>query len=377
MNKVVKIEDSKWQKIQQAANDLDGMVSEVVLKACDVGDMLREVRLTMDAKSFTLSVMRNLNQRNESWANKMMVLSFRRKHVMDILSKGEGSDSIRSTYESVKFLEASKEEEDERGNWPRAKPGPKKGSENAGRPKKDKVGTSYVQHATDMKLLTQNAGGIGKKKFREKILEIDPTVEFPGKGRLTGENEQRYRSACDALAFKQGKPPAAVESPAITPKAEPAMSKEDAVKTLSKLLDIIPESLIQAAEDVQNPNFMVARTIISLSEKTAKSLERLSTPQRKESLLCVMEVLELNQRVFMAMAKDQIADYNKDLQSSLKKELSAQKKITADLRKSVGAGFSKKDFRVIRGVLHSDREIDQKKRDEAFNLFLKLSPIFE
>lgn len=82
------------------------------------------------------------------------------------------------------------------------------------------------------------------------------------------------------------------------------------------------------------------------------------------------------QEVFEAEVKALIPKYNKELEARLKREIDEQKKVTASLKKKVGAGFDKKDFKVIRGVLHSDREPTTEQRDKAFNLFLKLEPIF-
>ena len=80
--------------------------------------------------------------------------------------------------------------------------------------------------------------------------------------------------------------------------------------------------------------------------------------------------------VFESELKALMPKYNRELELRLRKEIEQQKKITSDLRKKVGAGFSKSDFRYIRGVLHSDKEVDHNRRDKAFNLFLKLEPLF-
>jgi len=46
------------------------------------GDMLRRIRLTMDAESFKSHCDSKLT-RKQAWANRLIVLSFRRAAVMD------------------------------------------------------------------------------------------------------------------------------------------------------------------------------------------------------------------------------------------------------------------------------------------------------
>jgi hypothetical protein len=111
------------------------MASQTVLKACDVGDMLRAIRLTMEEPEFILQVQNKLSK-GRFWANQMVLISFRRSAVLEALANGKANDSIRSAYEHVKGLPAPAEETEEREQWPKAKRGPKKGSGNAGRPPK-------------------------------------------------------------------------------------------------------------------------------------------------------------------------------------------------------------------------------------------------
>jgi hypothetical protein len=120
-----------WDKIKAECDVLDQMASQTVLKACDIGDMLRALRLTMEPKSFAERVRENLS-RSEDWAGQLIILSFRREAVLKALSEGEANDSIRSAYEHVKALPAPETEQQERQQWPRAKRGPEKGS--GGRP---------------------------------------------------------------------------------------------------------------------------------------------------------------------------------------------------------------------------------------------------
>ena len=123
-----------WDDVREASEELDQMASQTVLKACDVGDMLRSIRLTMDAKSFNNHLLSELS-RSQPWSVKLIALSFRRSAVLEALANGKANDSIRSAYEHVNGLSESAEETAERKQWPKAQRGPKKGSGNAGRPK--------------------------------------------------------------------------------------------------------------------------------------------------------------------------------------------------------------------------------------------------
>jgi hypothetical protein len=116
-----------WDDIKAVASEVDQLGTQTILRACDLGDMLREMRLTTDAKSFATACSETL-QRSDAWANKLIVLSFRRGEVMKALADGTATDSIRSAYEVVKALPALDEEKAERDKWPRAKRGPQKGA---------------------------------------------------------------------------------------------------------------------------------------------------------------------------------------------------------------------------------------------------------
>jgi len=121
-----------WENIRTASDELDQMASQTVLKACDVGDMLREIRLTMETEKFYQECLIKLKKDRDT-VSKLIVLSFRRAAVLEALANGKANDSIRSAYEHVKGLPAPDEETSEREQWPRAKRGPEPG--NGGRPK--------------------------------------------------------------------------------------------------------------------------------------------------------------------------------------------------------------------------------------------------
>ena len=108
-----------------------------------------------------------------------------------------------------------------------------------------------------------------------------------------------------------------------------------------------------------------------------RALGVLSKPERKKAMTAVVQVLQHEQEWFNAELRTNLPQYCKKLEARLKGELEAQKKVTADLRKKAKQPFDKKDFRFIRGVLHSDRAVDPSKRDKAFNLFLQLEGLFK
>lgn len=118
-----------WEQIREVANEVDQMAVQSVQRACDLGDMLRAVRLTMDAESFVQAIEQNL-RRGKVWAYSMITLSFRRHEALTC-------DNPTAAYEEVKRLPAPEEETMERKQWPKAKPGPRKGS--GGRPKAEAV----------------------------------------------------------------------------------------------------------------------------------------------------------------------------------------------------------------------------------------------
>lgn len=60
------------------------------MSACDIGDRLRAIRLTMDAESFNNHLLLKLN-RSQPWSVKLIVLSFRRSAVLEALACGQAN----------------------------------------------------------------------------------------------------------------------------------------------------------------------------------------------------------------------------------------------------------------------------------------------
>lgn len=141
-------------------------------------------------------------------------------------------------------------------------------------------------------------------------------------------------------------------------------------------IDFKTELISAAAADIMHPQHMVARRLSENRDRIIGAMSPLNKPDRKRSLQAVVSVFQYEQEVFNAELKAMMPKYNRELEKRLKAEIDEQKKITADLRKKIGAGFSKADFKFIRGVLHSDRDVDKSRMDKAFDLFMKLEPIF-
>jgi hypothetical protein len=90
----------------------------------------------------------------------------------------------------------------------------------------------------------------------------------------------------------------------------------------------------------------------------------------------VEDILGHNQLVFNAMVKEAMPKYNQALKAKLEAEYAEQRQLTADMRRILKGGFSKKDFKRILKALHTDHEVDDARRDVAFNLVMKLAPLF-
>jgi len=122
---------------------------------------------------------------------------------------------------------------------------------------------------------------------------------------------------------------------------------------------------------------MVARRLDKTRAELKKRFARLGGKRERGQVFnLIAEVLRFEQEVFEAEMKATRTKYNRDLEERLKAELKEQTRITGELKKTLKERFSRTDFRFIRGVLHSDREVSSEKRDRAFDLFQKLSPLF-
>jgi hypothetical protein len=146
------------------------------------------------------------------------------------------------------------------------------------------------------------------------------------------------------------------------------------------LLDLVhftTDTLEAAVDDPMHPQYMVARRLIDSRESLCREMAVLSKPDRKKALGVVVKVLAHEQEVFEANAKAHLAAYNKALKKELLEEMSKLRQANKAAQRALKTRFDKKDFQFIRGVLHSDRAVDEAKRNKAFDLFQKLAPLFD
>jgi hypothetical protein len=99
-----------------------------VLEACDVGDMLREIRLTMEEPEFILQVQNKLSK-GRFWANQIVLLSFRRSAVLEALASGTVAAALRLV---LKNASACSDEEINADNFISISPGVKLGDQTIG-----------------------------------------------------------------------------------------------------------------------------------------------------------------------------------------------------------------------------------------------------
>ena len=146
---------------------------------------------------------------------------------------------------------------------------------------------------------------------------------------------------------------------------------------VADLSGISTPELAKAEKDYTHPQFMVASRLRANRERLQEELAPLAKPERRRVMKAVMGIVTHEQEVFNAAAKAALPKYNKDLEASLKAELGKQREMTSEFKKRLSEPFDKSDFKFIRGVLHSDREVTTERKEQAFNLFMKLAPLYE
>jgi ParB-like chromosome segregation protein Spo0J len=169
----------------------------------------------------------------------------------------------------------------------------------------------------------------------------------------------------------------------ITPKTKIIAPTVDAASALTASWDdllacvnISTTVIDEAKSDIMHPQYMVACRLAESRDRITTSMAGLNKPDRKKAMQAVVSVLAHHQEVFEAEVKASLPKYNRELEQRLKKEIEEQKSVTAELKKLAKDGFDKSDFKVIRGVLHPDRKPSDEQRAKAFDLLLKLEPIF-
>ena len=248
------ISENNWSVIVDQCNELDQMVTQTVIKACDIGDMLRLERVQMVAEKFNQQVLEKLS-RSDEWARKMIDLSFKREAVQAALAEDTAPDSISGMHKHIKELPKMEAEKLERKAWPREKVGPAKGS--GGRPKKTeekkvktKTTVPWTSVAEAAGVLTPNSGGGTRKKVKEALQAIDPEISFPNGG-IEPAMVERVEAAAQIIyatknpdKAKKSANKAAEELPVTA-----AKKLDVAIKKHKRILDAEQEAIV--AERVQ------------------------------------------------------------------------------------------------------------------------------
>lgn len=161
----------------------------------------------------------------------------------------------------------------------------------------------------------------------------------------------------------------------ITPTTE-TVDKAATWDDLLECVDSDTDLLTAAKEDMLHPQFMVAKGLEQSRELIIRNMGGLNRKDRKQAMRAVYAVLEHYQATFNAELKANLSATNKALQAQLKDQVAEQKALTKQAQALLKSRFDKSDFRKIRSVLHTDKQPTDSQRAEAFDLLLKLEPLF-
>lgn len=162
----------------------------------------------------------------------------------------------------------------------------------------------------------------------------------------------------------------------ITPTTE-TVDKAATWDDLLGCVDSDTDLLTAARDDMLHPQFMVAKGLEQSRELIIRNMGGLNRKDRKQAMRAVYAVLEHYQATFNAELKANLSATNKALQAQLKDQVAEQKSVTKKAQALLKSGFDKSDFRKIRSVLHTDKQPTDSQRAEAFDLLLKLEPLFK
>lgn len=312
---------SCWQAIREAANELDQMAVQTVEKACDIGDMLRAVRLTMDAESFVQSIERNLS-RGKVWAYQMITLSFRRHAALTC-------ENPTAAYEEVKSLSPPEEEVMERKKWPREKRGPKKGS--GGRPK-----NAAKRRVEEPKFSTVNiyfeAGLIPSAKSGGQTKRLNQEVERIAPGAIANKDAGRVMEAAQQIRLER----------------DPDTAIADAAVAAEEARDALPKTAQQKLD----------RAVKLHVQAEYMKLQR-----------------KFNEQLAAAVAADR-AEIERAKQEAYRLEQAAKEEYEAanQYRLGVDSHMTQDEFKLVLSCLHSDKQPEEMRPryDRAFQIFKRL-----
>jgi len=305
---VVNNQEKEWKQIKNKLDSAENHAFNAMSDYCDVGDMLRQERAKIDVENFGKHVSVSLNK-TERWARMVMKLSFYRAEALN-------HTSFKQAYEAIKALPNSEEETNEKASWPSNK------GKGGGAPK----GERKVK-----KTKPKEPAKVGWKNLIKE--------EFP----LVTDSQLRNGSLVNEIknAFKEKIPQKMeVDSP-IADKLRETFKPIYEVKFSKELIKEVEEEIIETP-------------VVKLTDKQILN-----------------KAIELHKKKL-----DKTFDYavHIKVQEFVQENLSyLHEKIdklisTLDTHKAV---FTDKEFKAIRGCLHSDRipEDMKAKYEKAFNLF--------
>lgn len=161
----------------------------------------------------------------------------------------------------------------------------------------------------------------------------------------------------------------------ITPTTE-TVDKAATWDDLLKCVNSDTASLAAAKEDLHHPQFLLAKGLEQSREVIIKNMGGLNRKDRNQAMQAVYSVLNHYQATFDAELQANLSAANKALQAQLKERVAEQKTFNKKAQALLKSRFDKKDFRKIRSVLHTDKQPSDEQRAEAFDLLLKLEPLF-
>lgn len=161
----------------------------------------------------------------------------------------------------------------------------------------------------------------------------------------------------------------------ITPTTE-TVDKAATWDDVLKCVNSDTASLAAAKEDLHHPQFLLAKGLEQSREVIIKNMGGLNRRDRNQAMQAVYSVLNHYQATFDAELKANLSAANKALQAQLKERVAEQKAFNKKAQALLKSKFDKTDFRKIRSVLHTDRQPSDEQRAEAFDLLLKLEPLF-
>jgi hypothetical protein len=237
--------------------------------------------------------------------------------------------------------------------------------------KQPRIGWAGI--AVDYGVFKITAGGTLRQKGKQRILDVDPTIDFNRLG-LDVENAEKMRVVCAKIGtitpniIDQEEAPQ-VSLVELTPAQFTAM--------IRKLTDVIPGSLRDKVNDFNDPNLFAARSLVTMHENLIKELSKLGKPQAGKIAGSFMRLLRFNQNVFDQVMKASKPVYWKKAAEKLDKQraaLEAEKvrylegKVSVD---EVGMGkMLRTDFRRFLGALHPDKHPgNEEKYTALFNDF--------